>query len=215
MVQVFAKRTGVFYGMPMRAGQLYTVAGSDNLGPVPAHVGNGGPGLRATLGVLRQLAPDAAGNLLVADYGRTDTQNRPSVPSEIRVVAARDGEFYGQRMRAGYIYAIAGGGHLTGGGVPARRASVQALGVAVDAAGNVVIGDAGRLRVVAARAGEFYGQRMRADDIYTVAGTRNSYRDRDRDRAGLGGMYDGGHGADEPPESFDWPGFAGDVDVGV
>jgi hypothetical protein len=32
---------------------------------------------------------------------------------------------------------------------------------------------------------------------------------------GLDGMYDGGHGADQLPESLDWPGFAGDVDVGV
>ena len=32
---------------------------------------------------------------------------------------------------------------------------------------------------------------------------------------GLDGVYDGGHGADQPPESFDCPGFAGDVDAGV
>jgi len=177
MVQVFAERTGVFYGMAMRAGRLYTVAGNDDPAAAPAHAGNGGPGRRAALGVPRQLAADAAGNLLIADAGRTDTQNRPVVPSEIRVLAAHDGEFYGQRMRAGYIYTVAGGGHRTGNGVPAGRAPVLALGVAVDAAGNVVIGDGGQLRVVAARAGEFYGQRMRAGAIYTVAGTRASYRD--------------------------------------
>jgi hypothetical protein len=177
MVRVFAERTGVFYGMAMRAGGLYTVAGNDGQEPVPAHAGNGGPGPRAALGDLNQLALDGAGNLLIADDGRTDTLNRHVVPSQIRVVAARDGEFYGQRMRAGYIYAIAGGGHLTGNGVPASRASLLALGVAVDAAGNVVIGDTGRLRVVAVRDGEFYDQRMRAGDIYTVAGTKNSYRD--------------------------------------
>jgi hypothetical protein len=28
-------------------------------------------------------------------------------------------------------------------------------------------------------------------------------------------MDDGGHGADQPPESLDWLGFAGDVDAGV
>jgi hypothetical protein len=28
-------------------------------------------------------------------------------------------------------------------------------------------------------------------------------------------MYDGGHGADQLPESLDWPGFAGDVDAPV
>jgi hypothetical protein len=35
------------------------------------------------------------------------------------------------------------------------------------------------------------------------------------DQAGLGGLYDGGHGADQPPESLDCRGLAGDVDVGV
>jgi hypothetical protein len=32
---------------------------------------------------------------------------------------------------------------------------------------------------------------------------------------GSDGRYDGGHGADQPPESPDRPGFAGDVDAGV
>jgi hypothetical protein len=44
--------------------------------------------------------------------------------------------------------------------------------VAVDGAGNLVIADTGngRVRVVAARTGSFYGQAMTAGDIYTVAG---------------------------------------------
>jgi len=40
-------------------------------------------------------------------------------------------------MRAGYIYSIAGGGHLTGNGVPATSALIGAAGVAHDGAGNV------------------------------------------------------------------------------
>ena len=32
---------------------------------------------------------------------------------------------------------------------------------------------------------------------------------------GLDGLHDGGHGADQPPESLDGLGFAGDVDLGV
>jgi sugar lactone lactonase YvrE len=43
-------------------------------------------------------------------------------------------------------------------------------GVAVDAAGNLVVCDGYRVRVVAARTGTFYGQPMTAGDIYTVAG---------------------------------------------
>jgi hypothetical protein len=74
-------------------------------------------------------------------------------------------------MTAGHIYAIAGGGRLTGNGIPATTASIKARGVTHDGAGNVVIGDGPRLRVVAARTGRFYGQAMKAGDIYTVAGT--------------------------------------------
>jgi len=40
-------------------------------------------------------------------------------------------------------------------------------------------------------------------------------RDRRSGGSGLDGMDDGGHGADQPPESLYWPGFAGDVDAGV
>ena len=45
-------------------------------------------------------------------------------------------------------------------------------GVALDAAGNVLISDSfnERIRVLAAKTGTFYGQAMTAGDIYTVAG---------------------------------------------
>jgi hypothetical protein len=167
-VRVLAARTGTFYGMAMRAGQVYTVAGRNQSAAAP---GNGGPAASAALGALNELRLDAAGNLLLADGGRTDMENHMVVPPEIRVVAARDGTFYGQAMTAGHIYAIAGGGRLTGNGVPATSASIKARGLTHDAAGNLIIGDGPRLRVVTARTGRFYGQAMKAGDIYTVAGT--------------------------------------------
>jgi hypothetical protein len=51
--------------------------------------------------------------------------------------------------------------------------------VAVDGAGNLLIADSGdgRIRVVAASAGTFYGQAMIAGDIYTVAGGGNGLGD--------------------------------------
>lgn len=168
LVRVLAEKTGTFYGMPMTAGRVYTVAGNNQEAAAP---GNGGPATRATLGNLTQLSLDAAGNLVLADGGLTDTQDHSSLPAEIRVVAARDGTFYGQRMRAGYIYAIAGGGRRTSNGVPATDAAIGALGVTHDGAGNIVIGGGDRLWVMAARTGTFYGQAMRAGDIYAVAGT--------------------------------------------
>ena len=53
------------------------------------------------------------------------------------------------------------------------RAGMQPNDVVVDAAGNLVFADTdnNRVRVVAARAGAFYGQAMTAGDVYTVAGS--------------------------------------------
>ena len=108
---------------------------------------------------------DHAGNLVIADTGG----------DRIRVVARRTGTFYGQAMTAGDIYTVAGDGTagFSGDGGPATSAELHSPeGVAVDAAGNLVIADTGnnRVRVVAASTGTFYGQAMTAGDIYTVAG---------------------------------------------
>jgi hypothetical protein len=78
-------------------------------------------------------------------------------------------------MTAGDIYTIAGNGHLgySGDGGPAASATLaDPTAVAVDAAGNLVINDSGngRVRVVATVTGTFYGKKMTAGDIYTVAG---------------------------------------------
>jgi hypothetical protein len=67
----------------------------------------------------------------------------------VRVVAESTGSFYGRAMTAGDIYTVAGGG--TGGpgdGGPATSATLNSpAGVAVDAAGNLVIADTGDQRV--------------------------------------------------------------------
>jgi sugar lactone lactonase YvrE len=158
-VRVVAARTGTFYGQPMTAGDIYTVAGDGAIG----FSGDGGPATSAELGGQGSVAVDAAGNLLIAD-----TEN-----DRIRVVAARTGTFYGQPMTAQDIYTIAGGGGGGDGG-PATKAALNfPRGVATDAARNLLIADTedNRIRVVAARTGTFYGQPMTAGDIYTVAGT--------------------------------------------
>jgi hypothetical protein len=134
----------------------------------------------ALLGFECGIAVDAAGNLVLGgsnDLTRTaDGRFGVFGNHRVRLVAARSGVFFGRSMRAGRIYTIAGdGGRGFGGdGGPALRAKLFYPGaVAVDNAGNVVFADAGngRIRVIAARSGTFYGVRMRADDICTVAGS--------------------------------------------
>src|SRR5258708_6592046 len=78
-------------------------------------------------------------------------------------------------MRAGHIYTVAGNGQpgFSGDGGPATKAGLRRpAGVAGDAARDVLIADTGhnRVRVVADRAGTFYGKAMKAGDIYTLAG---------------------------------------------
>ena len=164
-VRVVAVRTGTFYGQAMTAGDIYTVAGDGTQG----YSGDGGPATAAEIGRSQGVALDGAGNLVIAD-----TAN-----NRVRVVAARTGTFYGQAMTAGDIYTVAGDGTqgYSGDGGPATAAMLHGpKGVALDGAGNLVIADQvnDRVRVVAARAGTFYGQAMTAGDIYTVASNGNT-----------------------------------------
>ena len=161
-IRVVAERTGTFFGHAMKAGDIYTIAGSPG---GRGYGGDGGPGTAAKLDFPQAVRVDTSGNVLIAD----------TINSRIRVVAARTGTFYGQAMTAGDIYTIAGNGTdgYTGDGGPATAAGVfEPTGMVVDGAGNMLIADTGnnRIRVVAARTGTFYGQAMTAGDIYTVAG---------------------------------------------
>jgi secreted PhoX family phosphatase len=156
---VVAARTGTFYVQAMTAGDIYTVAGNGAVG----FSGDGGPATSAKLNDPGGVAVDGAGNLLIADGGN----------GRIRLVAHKTGTFYGQAMTGGDIYTVAGGGtDGLGDGGPASSAELGPAGVAVDGAGNLVIADDGngRIRVVAASTGTFYGQAMTGGDIYTVAG---------------------------------------------
>jgi hypothetical protein len=161
-VRVIAASTGTFYGHPMKAGNIYTVAGNGRRG----FSGDGGPATKTELDHPGGVSVDASGNLVIAD-----TDN-----NRIRVVAASTGTFYGQAMITGDIYTIVGNGDagFSGDGSPATSAELwQPQGVALDTrTGNLVIADTGnnRVRVVAGSSGTFYGQPMTARDIYTVAG---------------------------------------------
>jgi hypothetical protein len=161
-IRAVVASTGTFYGRPMTAGDIYTIAGTGHSG----FSGDGGPATAAELAGPFGVALDGAGNLLIAD----------SDSSRIRAVAASTGTFYGRPMTAGDIYTVAGTGNrgFSGDGGPATAAELAGpFGVAVDAAGNVLIADTfnGRIRVVAASTGTYYGQPMTAGDIYTIAGT--------------------------------------------
>jgi len=163
-VRVVAENTGTLYGQPMTAGDIYTVAGDGTC----AFSGDFGPATSTGMDP-STVAVDSAGNLVIADSGDVSG----NVDCRVRVVAESTGKLYGQPMTAGDIYTVAGGGAcgFSGDGGPATHAELGGPGsVAVDPAGNLVMSDSCRIRVVAKRTGTFYGQAMTAEDIYTVAG---------------------------------------------
>jgi len=120
-VWLVAAATGTFYGQPMTAGNIYTIAASA-----------GGP---------QGVTVDAAGNAVITETDK----------NQVAVVAARNGTFYGQAMTKGDIYTVAGGGTagFSGDGGPATSAELSLeVGVAVDGQGNLVISDGRRIRRV-------------------------------------------------------------------
>jgi hypothetical protein len=174
-IRVIAEKTGTFYGHPMTAGDIYTVAGGGDI-----RLGDGGPATEAQLNLgprqVRFGSPvatypgaevrvDHQGNIVVADQD----------DNLIRVIAGTKGRYYGQAMKAGFIYAVAGGGahHLGDRGLAKKALLRSPAAIAIDHQGDIVIADEfdQRIRVVAVRTGQFYGQAMTAGDIYTVAGT--------------------------------------------
>jgi hypothetical protein len=98
----------------MTAGGIYTIAGNGTAG----FSGDGGPATSAELSNPNWVALDPAGNVLIDDISN----------ARIRVVAAKSGMFYGQAMKAGDIYSIAGNGTFgfSSDGGPATSAALNA-----------------------------------------------------------------------------------------
>ncbi len=164
-VRVAAGTAGTFYGVPMTAGNIYTVAGDGTFG----FSGDRGPATSAELENPQSVAVDGAGNLLIAD----------SFTARVRAVAAHAGSYYGRPMTAADIYTVAGNGKVTSGDRgPALAAELGApAGTAVDSGGNTFVADGGtgpqasRVQLLPASPGMFFGQAMTAGNVYTVAGT--------------------------------------------
>ena len=123
----------------MTAGDIYTIAGTGAQG----FSGDGGPATSAGLAVPDSVAVDAAGNLVIADYG----DNR------VRVVAASTGTLLrpaDDRRRHLHDRRHRTQG-FSGDGGPAASATLHyPQGVAVDGSGNVLVTDSGnnRLRMI-------------------------------------------------------------------
>jgi sugar lactone lactonase YvrE len=164
VVRAVAGSTGEFYGQSMTANDVYTIVGDGTSG----YLGDGGPPGQAQMSTPDGLSVDAAGDVIISD-----TANEI-----VRFIPAASGTYFGIDMIAGNIYTVAGntefGFQGNGGQATSAELGLDVVtGVAVDAAGNLVVtdGDNNVIWVVANRTGEFYGQAMTMGDIYIVAGT--------------------------------------------
>ncbi len=179
LLRVVAAKTGTFYGVAMKAGYIYSIAGRD-AGPAPYR--DGGPAAGAWLGPsLSSAELDRSGNIILAGQ---DVPPDQSVPYDLttpylRIIATVSGTFYGRNMTAGHIYQVAGNAAQGpySNAVAGTKTSLWAAADAVaDLSGSLVIADDGQVRVVAGRSGRFYDQNMKAGYVYGIAGSA-SYED--------------------------------------
>jgi trimeric autotransporter adhesin len=139
---------------------VVTVAGTGAVG----HTGDGGPAARALLASPSGIAVDGAGDVVVADSGNC----------RIQVIAGRSGRHFGIAMKARHIYTVAGTscqGHVSSS--PRVPSMSDPTGVAVDAAGDLLIADGpgNRILELPATSGRDYGVAVTAGRLTSVAGT--------------------------------------------
>jgi YD repeat-containing protein len=164
-IQEIQAAGGISWGQTMTAGDIYTVAGSAT--GAAGSSGDDGPATSATLGP-EGVAVDAAGDLIIAD----------TAGEQVRMVPVAAGTYYGQSMKAHYIYTLAGSTAGTAGssgdGHPAVDSELYTpVGIALDPAGDIYIADAAnnRIQEIANVNGTAWETEMTADDIYTIVGT--------------------------------------------
>ena len=166
-VQEVPAATGTQRGQAMTAGYMYTIAGNAS---TSIYAGDGGPATSASFVSPSKIAIDPAGDLYISD----DYENT------VREIPASTGTQWGQAMTVNDIYTIAGNsaaagsGGSSGDGGPATSAELNgASGLALDAAGDLYIGDIfnNRIQEVPVASGTQWGQSMTADDMYTIIGS--------------------------------------------
>jgi NHL repeat len=152
--------------MPAGSHRVVTVAGTGT-------GGFNGDGLAGTASQLNQptgVAVDAAGDLFIADTANC----------RVRALPAVNVTLFGRTMTAGHLFTVAGTGVCGSAGQSGPVAAAQLwnpVAVTLDAAGDLLVADAGDQSVLLApvHAGSFYGSLVGAGDIGVVVGGSGGY----------------------------------------
>ena len=166
-IQEVPAASGTQRGQSMTDGYVYTIAGAAGRS---IYTGDGAAATAAGFVSPAGMAIDAAGDIYIDDdYADT-----------VREIPAASGTQWGRAMTANDVYtvagtsSVAGTGGSSGDGGPATSAELNGdSGLAVDAAGDLYIGDDDNNRVqeVPVASGTQWGQSMTADDMYTIIGS--------------------------------------------
>ena len=165
-VRVVPAATTTLFGQNVRAGGLFTVAGTGVCGSS----GQGGPLATAQLWDPVAVTLDTAGDLLVADSGDQSVLLAPSGAS---------GTFYGSVVGAGDIGVVVGGaggyGPYVADGLPAVGPTAELndpRGLSLGPTGALFVTDGFMhvIRVAPASDETLLGRALRDGDLYTVAG---------------------------------------------
>ncbi len=166
-----AVRTGTFYGVEMTAGGIFRIAGGGR------SFANGALATQASLAFVSDEHFDG-----VADAGlRIDHHGNLVVADEynglVRVIAAGNGRFYGQSMRTGHIYTIAGDPAASpakspDGGLATKTGLFDPAELAIDHQGNVLMDNGIWVEALAESNGRFYGRAMVRGHLYKIVGSQ-------------------------------------------
>jgi sugar lactone lactonase YvrE len=114
VIRVVAAADGMVFGVAVKAGNIYSVAGQ---GGNSGYSGDGGPALSGTFDYPWGIAVDGAGNLFIADDGNY----------VVRLVSNVTDTLLGTSVTPGNVYTVAGTGTetTTGDGGPANQATFE------------------------------------------------------------------------------------------
>ncbi|NNN22602.1 MAG: hypothetical protein HKL80_11455, partial [Acidimicrobiales bacterium] len=166
-VRMIPAVSGVFFGMSMTAGDFYTVVNHN---------------------CDSRIAVDGSGNI----FFDVSYNNGTAWGETVDMIPAATGTYFGQSMTMGTPYVIAGSTTsigYNGDSIPATTAEIEAqVGLATDTAGDLIIGDLGRVRMVPAATGTYFGQSMNDGYIYTIGGNGTSPANCGSAASGIGGL---------------------------